>query len=88
MLVIRAFDNITCETNTKQDFKLQTIKCIIHVFENKLLTPCISNDPNIMQSKQIYIMQSKQIYIYIHIIKFQFVSNSCYDINDCESNAI
>ena len=68
----------TCEINTKKESNKETIKYIIHVSSNNLLTCCISNDSNIFQTIQIY--------IHIHKIKFQFVSNSWFQINTCKIN--
>ena len=41
MLVIRAFDNITGETNKKQHSNNKQSNFIIHIFENKLLTALV-----------------------------------------------
>ena len=68
----------TCKINTKKESNKETIKYTIHLSSTNLLTPCISNDSNIIQTMQIY--------IHIHKIKFQFVSNSWFQINTCKIN--
>ena len=68
----------TCKINTKKESNKKTIKYTIHLSSTNLLTSCISNDSNIIQTMQIY--------IHIHRIKFQFVSNSWFQFFTCKIN--